>query len=90
MWLRGQTSALASTIPGKCSRETRLRDAARPRPLHELARLLEVSAKLERLNRGEFDPDQATSIVVHIERRSEPRYKTAGWADADDGKKMDP
>jgi len=50
----------------------------RPLKIHELARLLDVSAKLERTNRGEHDPDAVASIIVHIERQTSPRYETEG------------
>jgi hypothetical protein len=58
----------------------------RPLKIHEIARLLEVSSRLERLYRGEHDPDAVASIVVHIERQKEPRWKSAG-CDADDDEK---
>jgi hypothetical protein len=60
--------------------QTQLQAEAGQRPLkvHEIARLLDVSAKLERINRGENDEDQVAKIVVHIERRQQPRYMTEG------------
>jgi hypothetical protein len=68
--------------------QEQLQAAGQKRPLkvHEIARLLEVSSRLERLNRGEHDPDAVASIVVHIERQKEPRWKSAG-CDADDAEK---
>ncbi len=57
-------------------------EAARRRlKVHELVRLLEVSTRLERTNRGEPDEDQVASITVHIEQQRRPRYEEAGFTD---------
>ena len=37
-----------------------------------------MSAKLERISRGENDEDQVAKIIVHIEKRTTPRYMEEG------------
>jgi hypothetical protein len=56
--------------------QEQLKVAGQQRPLkvHEVMRLLDVSAKLERISRGENDEDQVAQIIVHIEKRQQPRY----------------
>jgi hypothetical protein len=63
--------------------------ARRHLKVHELVRLLDVSAKLERANRGEPDEDQVASIHVTIMRQTRPRYEEAGWTEDDAKPKLD-
>src|SRR5205814_2565552 len=55
--------------------------AKRHLKVHELVRLLDVSAKLERTNRGEPDEDQVASIHITVQRQTRPRWEEAGWTD---------
>jgi hypothetical protein len=43
---------------------------------------------VERVSRGENDEDQVASIIVHISRQTEPRWKSEGWSEDGDTPKL--
>lgn len=89
---QANTAVLGQNIAarGLMAIEAELQQAGQVRQLklHELARLFEVCARIERINRGEPDRDQVASITVQISMQSEPRYKTFADARAD-GRDLD-
>ena len=83
----GQNIAAAHLMA--MQQELQVAAGQRPLKVHEIARLLDVSSKLERINRGENDEEAVAKIIVHIERQAKPRYLDADAMDADAESRLD-